>query len=124
MLDLKSGVHFHEIEIFGVTIVQEFDCSCVDVTNGSSSSASLGTHVMSLFRCDGAWSFFDNLLMSSLDRAISLEQIDVVSMLVTEDLDLVVFWSLDVFFDQDNVVVESISTLSLGRFELLEEVVF
>lgn len=59
--------------------------------------------------------------MSSLHRAISLVQINVVAVSVTEDLKLDVSRLLNVFFDNDMLIIEALLGLSLCSVKLVEE---
>ncbi len=88
VLDLDPRVHLDEVEPCGVGVVEELDGPRVlvsDVTGQTDGGvakllADGGVEV----RCGGD---LDDLLMPSLDRAVALEQVDEVAVLVAEDLD-------------------------------------
>lgn len=61
--------------------------------------------------------------MSSLDGAISFEEVDVVSELVTENLDFDMSGFLDVFFDKNSIVLEGVHGFFLGGFETFLELI-
>ena len=93
------------------------------------------------------WRLLDDLLMSSLDAAITLVQVDVVGMVIAKDLDFNVSfeqekaqdsrrdtlrrsvehfqsslpWLLDELLNEHFIVVERLASLGLGRMELREE---
>ena len=72
MLYLNSGIHLHKIEV-AVFVDQKLDGTCSFIANGFSSFDGSFAHCIPKFIRD-KWrgSFFDKLLVSSLDRAITL----------------------------------------------------
>lgn len=59
--------------------------------------------------------------MSPLDRAVSLVEVDVVSMHITKHLNFDVPWLFDILFNEHMVVAETLHALSLGCLELVKE---
>ena len=59
--------------------------------------------------------------MSSLDSAVSFVQMQVVSVLVSEDLHLNVSGLLDILLNDHVIIAETLHGLSLGGLELLLE---
>ena len=64
---------------------------------------------------DGRRRLFDQLLMTSLDRAVTLAEMDHIAMLVAEDLDLDMTRLLTVFFDIDFRIAETGLGFGAGR---------
>ena len=63
------------------------------------------SHFVSRFwieKCIGT--FLNNFLVSSLNIALSFWKINVVSMLVSDELEINLSWLLDVLFDEDLVI--------------------
>ena len=109
MLDLQAGVHLEEIKIWrtaqttvGLRLEEKFNGSGIGIAGGlgeaDSGLAHAGAQVLT---DDRRWSFLDDLLMTTLDGAIALAEIDAVAMFVGEDLYLDVTGVLDELFDVD-----------------------
>ena len=58
-------------------------------------------------RQDRAWSFFDQFLTASLNRAIPFAKIDIIAMLIADDLHLNMAWIDDHFFKIDIGIVKT-----------------
>ncbi len=119
MLDLQTGVHFHEEE-FATGIQQEFHGAGADVADGlgrlhrgfAHGTAQLGGQA-------GGRGLFDHLLMAALDRAVALVQVQAVAVLVGEDLDFHMARLEHVFLDQHARIAERRLRLALrGRQRL------
>ena len=67
---------------------------------------------------------FDDLLMSSLNRAVSLIKMDIIIVLVPKNLNFNMSWLFNILFDQHVVIVETFHTLSLGSLKLIKKVFF
>jgi hypothetical protein len=59
--------------------------------------------------------------MPSLDGAIPLVKMDIISMFVSKNLNFDMSWLLDVFLDKHMVIAETFHALSLCGIELIEE---
>lgn len=104
MLYLESCVHFKEIEIL-VLVHEELNGTSGSVTTGGSQLNCLFTHlVSSCLVHNWAWSLFNNFLVSSLDWAFSLWQVNIVVMFITQDLEFNVSWFFDVLFNEDSSI--------------------
>ena len=113
VLDLQTSIHLHEIELIchgvkdklyrsSINIAHCFGCLNCGLTN-------LGSNCLSNLR----GSLLNNFLMTSLDRAVSLIKVDIVSMLITEDLKLDMSWLLDVFLNNHMLIIKTLESLSL-----------
>jgi len=69
----------------------------------------------------GGGGFLEHLLVTALDRALSLAECDHIPVRVPEQLDLDVARPLDVALAEDRVVAEGGLRLAPGRFERLVE---
>ena len=67
---------------------------------------------------------FDNFLVSSLNGAIALVEVNDVPVLIAEDLDFDVPCASDEFFEEDFVATESVFRFALCLFEIACQLVF
>ena len=86
MFHLQSSVHLHKVELIVSSIEYKLDSTCVDISNSSGSLYSCLTYLRAYLLRYLRWSLLDDLLMTSLHRAVTLIQVDIVAMSVTEDL--------------------------------------
>lgn len=121
MLDLQSSIHLHEIELVCVCVEDELDCARVIISNGLRGSNRCLTHLRSQIRRNTRWRLFNYLLMATLNRAVTLIHVNVVTVLVTKDLYLNVARVLDILFNDHVIVVKPFLCLSLGSVELVHE---
>ena len=124
MLNLKPGVHLHEKMLIRIQVEDELHCPGVVVSDSFGSIDSRTADILA----DEVWyigrSFFYNLLMSSLDWAISFKQMDVVSMGIAEDLNFDVPRPRDVLFNKHSIIFEGLQWLSLAGLESFGKVFF
>ena len=121
MLDLQSSVHLHEIELVRVCVEDKLDCTRVVITNGLRRSNRSLTHLRSQICRYARWRLLNDLLMAALNSAVTLIHVNVVAVLVTEDLYLNMARVLDILLDDHVIVVKALLCLSLGRVELVHE---
>ena len=122
MLDLNSWVDLDEIVRAGVVIDEEFDRAGVFVLHRAADrqggladfAAQCGIEV-------GRRGDFDDLLMPPLHRAVPLEQMDKIAVLVAEKLHFDVPRAGDEFFDEDFVAAEGVERFALGLFEVVRQ---
>ena len=105
MLDLQPGVHFQEEELpSGKQELHRAGRRIADAPRrGHGRFAHRGTQFV-VHR--GRWGFFDDLLVTPLDRAFPLEQMDQVAVLVAQYLDLHVACGGEPAFQEKRVVPE------------------
>ena len=105
MLDLDPGVHFDEIEL--AVLVQEFDGADAEIFHVLHR---LGAGRADLGACrrrqNRRGAFFPDLLVTPLQRAVALAEMDGAAAAVAEDLDFDVARLLQVFFQIDRGVAE------------------
>lgn len=106
MFHLQTGVHFHKVELVCNGVKDELHCSCIPIPNSLCSLHSCLTNIRSQLPVNLRWRLLNDLLMSPLHRAISLIQMNIVSVLISEDLYLNVPWLLDILFNEHVVIAE------------------
>lgn len=121
MLNLESCVHLHKVELVSDGIKNEFDCSCVDIADSFGSLDSSLTDLLPDGRADLRRSLFNNFLVTSLNRAVTLIQVYVVAMAITKHLQFNMARLFDVLFNDDMFVAKALKSLTLGCIELIEE---
>src|SRR5262249_866012 len=87
VLDLEARVHFQKVET-AVLIQQKLDCPGVRVAHRASYRGGGGHHrVSNLGRHREGRRFLNDLLMTTLNRALALDERQDRSVMVTEELD-------------------------------------
>ena len=107
MLDLNAWVHFDEVEFVGVGIHQEFDGTGATIIRGIAETHSgvgqLLAHRVIEVRRGGA---LDDLLIAPLHRAVALEQMHQIAVIVADQLHFDVAGALDQLFEIHLVLAE------------------
>ena len=106
MLHLKAGIHLEEIEVL-VLIHHELQRPGTVVTDFLASLHRYGQHLLAsglLHEWRGR--FLDHFLVTALDRALTLIQMDHVPIFIPEYLHLDMMGVLDILLDIDGVVSE------------------
>ena len=125
MLDLDTLVHFQEIKI-ALLIHHKLHGPCIGVSSRLRQSDRCLTHLFAqvskgtLFQ-EGRWGFFDEFLVPSLDRTVSLSQMDDFPLTVSEDLVFDMARVLDEFLDIDSRVAKGFLCLGACRVVALDE---
>ena len=99
VLDLDSGVHFHEEE---TTVLgeEELDRAGVFVPCGAGRSHRRLTHLGPKLCVEGdRWRLLDDFLVAPLDRAFALAEVDHPALRISENLKLDVSWSFEILFE-------------------------
>jgi len=93
MLNLQTRIHLQEIELTGL-IKQEFHRPRTDVVNGFCGINGSASHCLTKFRRhDRARRFLNHFLVTALNGAIALTEINGIACFICEDLYLDVTWS-------------------------------
>lgn len=124
MLNLKPRIHLHEVELIGLCVEDELNGSSVVISHSLRSLDSSITNLISQFPTYGRGCLFNNFLVSSLYRAVSLVQMDIVAVLITEDLNFDVPRPLYILLYEHMVISKTLHTFSFGRFQLTHELFF
>lgn len=114
MLYLQASVHFHEIELICCSIKDELNSSCVVISNSFGSSNGRFTNLKSQRSINVGGCFLNNLLMSSLNSAVTLIQINVVAVFVTEHLNFDVARFFNILLDDHVIVGKTFSCFILS----------
>src|SRR5262245_8008512 len=107
MLDLKPSVHLEEVEI-ALLVDNELDGTGRVVADGLGERDGLGSHRLARLSVEErARRLLHDLLIAALDRAFALAEMNDITVLVAEHLDLDMARLLDIFFDEDAIVAEA-----------------
>ncbi len=119
MLDLQPCVHLDEEELVGpVAGHEELDCSGAPIVDGCRGRAGSGAQAFPGRRVDdGRRRLLHDLLVSTLERALALAEVDDVPVGVGEHLHLDMARALDEPFEQQRVVAERGGRDATGRRE-------
>ena len=98
VLHLQARVHLHEVEFVCLGVEYKLHCACVVVSDCLGSCDSCLAQLFANGWRNVAGSFFDDFLVSALNRAVALVQVDVVTVLVTEHLNFDVSRLFDILF--------------------------
>src|SRR3546814_12164719 len=100
MFDLQARVHLHEEELTAC-IQQKLHGTGTDITDGLSRAHGGFAHGTTQLRGQArGGGFFHHFLMPTLDRAITLIEVQEVAVLISQNMDLHVQWREQVFFKQ------------------------
>ena len=117
MLHLEPRVHLEEIEI-AVLVDDELDRAGGVVADRLGQRDGLRAHRLARLGVEErARRLLDDLLIAPLDRAFALIEMDDITVLVAEHLDLDMPRLLDIFLDEHAVVAEARLGLGLRRGE-------
>ncbi len=124
MLDLQAGVHLQEIKIARIRFDDKFDRPGVVIIHSLCRGDRGFSHFFTQLRSQ-QWGrgFLDDLLMPPLHRAFALEEVDEVSLLVAEDLELHVMGVGHILLDQQPVIAEGMQRLPSCGLDLLGQIV-
>src|SRR3546814_2781152 len=107
---------FQEIEAL-VGPHDEFDRACAIIADSPGQRDSLLTHRLARFGInEGRRCFFNDLLMSTLDRAFAFTQINDVAMLIAQHLNFNVTRAFDKFLDEYAIVAEACQAIGRAHF--------
>src|SRR5690554_146417 len=106
MFHLYPGVHFHEKEI-PLFVHEELNGTCAFITDSLGAFDGCGSHFLPQFICDKRRGcFFDQLLVTPLDRAIPFGKMTSSSAAVAYDLNFYMTGLLNEFFQIKPVVAK------------------
>lgn len=122
MLDLDTGVDLNEV-VPAHLVDQEFGSACIPVPNALRELNSITKdgppNLLREMRCR---SDLDDLLVTTLNGAVTLEKVDGVANSISEDLDLNVTRALKEALDEDSAIAERRLSLGNGALEGVLEV--
>jgi hypothetical protein len=121
VLDLNTRVDLDEV-VTTLIIDQEFGGTGVAVAHALGKLDRIREDSLAkLFREMGSWCDLDDFLVTTLDRAVTLEKVDGIAFAVGEDLDFNVTRALDEALNEDSAVTESGLGFANGHVELVLE---
>ncbi len=117
MFDLKTGVHLKEIKI-SILINDKFDGAGGGIPHRLGEGDGLGAHGAAGIRIqERRWRFFDDFLMTALDRTFTLSQVNGVARRIGQYLNFNMAGVFDVFFDKHAAVAERGFGFAAGAFQ-------
>ena len=123
VLDLDARIDLDEVELVGVGIHQELDRAGAEIVGGVRDLQRVVAQLAALRRVEiGRRRALHDLLVAALHRAVALEQMDDVAVLVAEQLHLDVAGPLDQLFEIDLVLAERGLGLALGLRDLARQI--
>ncbi|KAF5069363.1 hypothetical protein DSECCO2_233500 [anaerobic digester metagenome] len=117
MLHLQAGVHFKKV-IIQLVVNNEFNGSGAVIITGFCRGYGMGAHLGPHFRGkQGGGGFFHHLLMSALNRALALEKVNGVAVLIGQYLKFNMVRRFNIFFDVNGIIPESCFCFGTGAAE-------
>src|SRR5271165_3979275 len=115
VFNLQPGVHLNEIKRPGrAPGDDELDRTSTDIADRARRRDRWLSHCPPPFLIEtGGRRFFDHLLMTALNRAITIKNVDDISVPVGKDLDFDMARLFDVFLDHDPVVAKGTRSFPL-----------
>ena len=121
VLHLDARVHLHEV-IFTVLIDEELDCAGVLITDCLGEADGDLAHLFAELRGqERGRGFLDQLLVAALHGAVAFTEVDDFAVFVAQELELNVSGLLDILFDVDAAVTESLFGFGAGALKFFGE---
>ena len=124
MLDLDTFVDFQEIKV-AIVIDDEFDRAGIGVMSHFGDAHGGFAHFLAQFPelvlDQGRGGFFDHFLVTALDGAIALTEVDDVAAVIAQNLELDMVRVLDVLLDIDAGVAKGFFRFGARRVVTLDE---
>ncbi len=118
MLDLNARIHLHEIEA-AILIEQEFDRARILITRCTYCLDGCNAHGTTSFAIERRRRrFFQQLLMTALERAIAFAQRNAVIVLISQDLNLDMAWTQHELLQIDIAIAKGCERFGLCGSEL------
>lgn len=124
MLNLQSCIHFHKVVLIRIQVKNKLDCACIIVSDCFGCIHCWIAYWLSDYIANVRWSLLHDFLVSSLNWTISLEQMNVIFVFVSEYLHFDVSGSSYVFLYNDSVVFECFQWLSFTGFKSFIKLLF
>src|SRR5206468_11463885 len=103
----------------------EFDSAGADIPYGPRCCDSCFSQQSAQFRSQARCRrLLDDLLITALDRTISLKEVDIVAVGISEHLDFDVPRTGQIFFDQKAFISEAVFCLSAASYQSRLEIAF
>ena len=116
VLDLYAGVHFNEIEL--TILVQELEGTCAAVTQIDTCLHATGLHFSAgLFVDTGCRCFFNDFLVTTLQRAVAVAQMNGMPLAIRQHLHFDVARVGEEFFQVDHRVAEGSPCFGAGELD-------
>jgi len=106
MLYLKSCVHLHKVMPIGIQVKDKLNCSSIVISNSFCCLNCRITNLSSNLIRNVRRRLFYNLLMPSLNRTVSLVQMDIIFKHISKNLYFNMPWLCNIFLDDDSIIAE------------------
>ena len=107
MLYLNTRVHFNKVWIV-ISVYQELQCSCIDISNIFTKTDCRIKNLLSCLVWNGKCRcILYDLLMTSLHRAVTIEQMHNIAVIISDHLNLNMLWSFQILLNEDHIITES-----------------
>src|SRR3954451_9956008 len=118
MLNLETSIHLEKIKLASHVRIEELNCAGAHVVHAPGNLDRRLAHPLSqIIIVEWRRTFLNHLLVTPLNRAFALAEMDVVTKLVSEDLDFDVTWFLDDLLDVHLGISKSGCGFRPGCFE-------
>ena len=108
MLNLNPRVHFDEVQL--TVLCQKLQCADIAISHRRQRPQTICLQLREISRIEsGRWTFFNQLLVRPLDRAITRAKTDDFAFAVTGDLDLNVTRRSQILFEIDTVIAKQLT---------------
>src|SRR5713101_8174333 len=108
MFDLQASIHLEKIKLARRIGKKKFDCAGANVIHGSRDLDRGLAHALAQRRIiNRRWAFFDDLLMATLNRTLTLAEVHNLAVAVGKHLNLDMAWARDDFLKIDFGVAKS-----------------
>ncbi len=125
MFHLQTGIHFQEVELVILGIVNKFNGTCRAVLNTlyQAEGRSMEGFTSSLRKARSR-SFFNNLLVTALHGAIAFTENNGITFTITENLDFYVAATFHILFYKESCVLEVVFAKTLNTIIAFAEFCF
>ncbi len=124
MLHLKTGIHLQKIEI-AVLVHQKFDSPGSRIVHRPSGSHRLFPHLLTELRSkERRRTLLHNLLIAALHRALAVEQMNHIAVIVTQNLEFYMMGFFYKFLQIDRIISERRHRLGTSGVVCLHHFIF
>ena len=107
MLYLNTRIHFNKVWIV-ISVYQKLQCSCIDISNIFTKTDCCIKNLLSCLVWNGKCRrILYDLLVTSLHRAVTVEQMHNIAVIISDHLNLNMLWSFQIFLNENHIITES-----------------
>ncbi len=121
MFHLQTSIHFHKIKCT-IRLQEKLYSTCSFIIDSLSCPGCSLTHLTAqLYAHSGGRCLFNYFLVTPLDRAVPLGEINSIFMFITENLNLHMARLSKIFFYQHPVITKTIKSFTFGSNQSFSE---